>query len=682
MSGSLRGACALLVVPLGGCGDDVAPAAATATPATDLPQGFEAPALPAALDWVPPACEAGSMPELGAATCTPLGPACDGSGWPAELQGAGRAFYVKPGARGDGSSRENPFGFVYQALASAKDGDVVYLAEGRHQGFVVKQDLRIVGACAAGTVVETSVEDGETGTVEYTRGGAGTLAQVTITGPAPGVWAYETTKPITLRDVAIHGAKRFAVTAGQRVDALELDHVFIDGVTPWKPTDGRGIELDSGDATLRSVTVRGAYETGVAALSGGALRAERLAVLGTQAARLPGNPGYAMTVEKRTKATFAGALLRGAGGVGLLVSDEGSTLDATDVAIEDVEGNRAGALGYGLRVQASAQVSLTRAHIARARTVGLVSTTGSSLALTDVTVRETRSQTSDGDMGIGAAFLESKVSGRRVAVDASRAAGVVIAKAAEVTLAQLLVRGVEGIERDGSEGLGVGIVGASKVTLERALVQDARTHAALVGDVGTTVQATDLLLRRVASSATTGKAGGGLGVTTGAKVTLARARIEDVKDYGLLVAGDGASVTAEELEVTRAERAACALAGSSECSGSGVGVLLVGAELRAKGFRIAGSASVGLVVYDPNRAADPELEGFFGASLPRLVLERGVITKNAIGVNVQSPGIDLASAFVDVESYDNPSGDFTSDDLPLPNAEEAFTGVPMSGGAP
>ena len=530
-----------------GCGGTSSTSQAPAAPASDLPPGYEEPAPPAALGWAPPECDPSAMPVLGEGACVPLGAACDGSGWPREVDGAGRAFYVQPGARGDGSSRETPLGFVYQALALAKDGDVVYLAEGRHQGFVVKQDVRIVGACAAGTVVETTVEDGDTGTVEYTRGGAGALEQLTITGPAPGVWAYETTKPIALRNVAIRGAKRFGVTAGQRVNELVLEHVFIDGVTPWKPTDGRGVELDSGKATLRDVTVRGACETGVAGLSGGALVAERLAVLATQAARLPGNPGYAMTVEKRTSATFAGVLLRGAGGVGLLVTDEGTALEAADLAVEDVEGNRAGALGYGIRAQAGVRLKLTRASVARARTVGLVSTTGSSLALTDVAVRETRSQTSDGDMGIGAAFLESKVTGRRVAVDASRAAGLVVAKASEVALAQFLVRGVEGIERDGSEGLGMGVVGGSKVTLDHALVQDARTHAALVGDPGTTVQASDLLLRRVASSKATGKAGGGLGVTTGAKVTLARARIEDAKDYGLLVAGDGASVVARSM---------------------------------------------------------------------------------------------------------------------------------------
>jgi hypothetical protein len=683
MTVPVRGAFAGLLLTLAGCGSSAsATGGAPPAPVIDLPAGFEAPASPAALGWIPPECDASSMPVLGESSCVPLGAPCDGSGWPEEVQGAGRAFYVQPGARGDGSSRASPLGFVYQSLALAKDGDVVYLAEGRHLGFVVKQDLRIVGACAERTVVETTVEDGDTATVEYTRGGAGTLERVTITGPAPGVWAYETTKPITVRNVAVRGSKRFAVTAGQRVRELDLDHVFVDGVTQWRPTDGRGIELDSGKTSLRAVTVRGAFETGVAALSGGTLEAERVAILATQAARLPGNPGYGLTVEKRTRATFAGALVRGAGGVGVLATDEGTTFDATDLAIEDVEGNRAGALGYGLRAQIGVRVGLTRASIVRARTVGLVSTTKSALALTDVTVRETRSQSSDGDMGIGVAFLESVVSGRRVAIDASRAAGLVVARAAEVSLAQLLVRGVEGIERDGSEGLGLGVVGASKLTLERALVQGTHTHGALVGDSGTFVSASDLVLRRVASSKVNGKAGGGLGVTTGAKVTLTRARIEDVKDYGLLVAGDSASVVADSLEVERVGRAACAVDGLAACSGSGVGILVMGADLRAKAFRVANSASIGFVAYDPNRASDPELKTYFGANLPKIALERGIITRNVIGVNLQTPGIDVATAFVDVESYENPSGDFTSDELPLPNPEEAFTGVPMSGGAP
>jgi hypothetical protein len=682
MADLVRVVCVGALVALVGCGSAPSGAAPPAPPVSDLPSGFLEPALPADSGWVEPSCDASSMPVLGAVACVPLGAACDGSGWPLEVPGSGRAYFVQPGARGDGTSRESPFGFVYQALAVAKDGDVVYLSEGRHGGFVVKQDVRIVGACAERTSVETAVEDGDTATVEYTRGGAGTLEQVSITGPAPGVWAYETTKPITLRNVAVRGAKRFGVTAGQRVNALELDHVFIDGVTPWRPTDGRGIELDSGKATLRAVTIRSAYETGLAGLSGASLAVDHLAVLGMQAARLPGNPGYGITVEKGTKASFLGALVRGAGGVGVLLTDQGSSLDASDLAIEDVEGNRAGALGYGLRAQAGVRASLTRASIVRARTVGLVATTKSSLTLTDVTVRETRSQTSDGDLGIGVALLESTIAGERVAIDGSRAAGLVVARAAEVKVAQLLVRGVEGIERDGSEGLGVGVVGASKVTLERALVQGAHTHGMLVGDAETKVSASDFIVRRIESSRATGRAGGGVGVTTGATMTLTRTRIEDVKDYGLLVAGAGASVRAEELSVTRAEASTCARAGNADCSGSGVGVMLVGANLEATGFRVEGCASVGVVVYDPNRATDPELKGFFGVALPKPTLTRGVVTKNLIGVNLQSPGIDLAKAFVDVESYDNPSGDFSSEELALPSPEDAFSGVPLSGGAP
>ena len=612
----------------------------------------------------------------------PLGAACDGSGWPLEVRGAGRAFFVQPGVRGDGTSRESPFGFVYQALAVAKDGDVIYLAEGRHSGFVVKQDVRIVGACAERTSVETTVEDGETATVEYTRGGAGVLEQVTITGPAPGVWAYETTKPITLRNVAVRNAKRFGVTTGQRVTELTLDHVVIDVVTPWRPFDGRGIELDSGRTTLRAVTIREACETGVAGLSGSDFAAEQLAVLATKPARLPGNPGYGITVEKGTKASLLGALVRGAGGVGLLVTDQGSSVDAVDLAIEDVEGNRAGALGYGVRAQLGVRVSLTRTSIARARTVGLVSTTKSSLTLRDVSVRETRSQTSDGDMGIGVALLESKVSGERIAVDASRAAGLVVARSAEVHLAQLLVRGVDGVERDGSEGLGVGVVGASKVTLAHTLVQDTHTHGVLVGDAGTALVASDLLVRRIDSSRATGRSGGGVGVTTGASATLTRTRIEGVKDYGMLVAGTGARVAVDDLLVSRVEPSICAAAGTPECNKSKMGVLLVDTDLTASGFRIERCASVGVVVYDPNRATDAELKGFLGVALPKPALARGVVTKNLIGVNVQSAGIDMATAFVDVESYDNASGDCSSDEIALPSPQEAFTGVPLSGGMP
>ena len=59
---------------------------------------------------------------------------------------------------------------------------------------------------------------------------------------------------------------------------------------------------------------------------------------------------------------------------------------------------------------------------------------------------------------------------------------------------------------------------------------------------------------------------------------------------------------------------------------------------------------------------------------PGIQATRGVIRDNVIGVNIQDTELDLAEAFVDVQSFDN-ENDFDSQDLPVPSAVEVLDAV-------
>ena len=59
---------------------------------------------------------------------------------------------------------------------------------------------------------------------------------------------------------------------------------------------------------------------------------------------------------------------------------------------------------------------------------------------------------------------------------------------------------------------------------------------------------------------------------------------------------------------------------------------------------------------------------------PDIQTTRGVIRDNIIGVNIQDTELDLATAFVDVQSFDN-ENDFDTQDLPVPSAVEALDAV-------
>ncbi len=636
-------ACALAT----GCGSP-APAGATGAPApTDLPPGLGVAAPPSVAGWTVPACAPGTMPVAGEAACAAMGADCNGSGWPDPIEGAARTLYVRPGASGDGSSPDRPFGSVADALAAAQGGDAIALAEGRHAPFRVTRSVRIVGACNAKTVIATPAESLSKATVEYVRGG-GTLENLTITGPAPGVLLDGVTDPLVVRNVAVRGAARWGIGATRGTTGLVLDHVHVADLQTGTPTGGRGFEIASGGAiTMRAVTVQGAHGFGVTLLGATTLAADRLAILGIAALPSPGAGGQGLSVTGRSKATLTRAVVRGARELGVIAAGAGSTLVAEDLAVEDIDGALTNDKGYGVRLEQSAEAILRRTQVVRARAAGVIASVGAA------------------------------ASGTRVTVDDSRGAGVFVAEASEASFGQLVIRRVLGRERDGTLGMGVLVGGGSRVTLEGALVEDARTVGVALAQTGTRAALDGVTIRRVRSSSASGYAGGGLAVGRGTTLEGAGVRIEDVQDYGVLIAGDDAQAALEGLTVDRVGVAECVRAGTT-CASAGIGVLQIGGQLGVTTFDV-GRCGIGLVVYDPKRANDPAWLASYGAVAPRLFMRGGRFTGNGVGVNVQTDGFDVGASFLDVESYGNASGDFTSDAIALANPSASFEGLGSGG---
>jgi hypothetical protein len=616
------------------------------------------------------------MPVAGEAACAAMGADCNGSGWPDPIEGAARTLYVRPGASGDGSSPDRPFGSVADALAAAQGGDAIALAEGRHAPFRVTRSVRIVGACNAKTVIATPAESLSKATVEYVRGG-GTLENLTITGPAPGVLLDGVTDPLVVRNVAVRGAARWGIGVTRGTTGLVLDHVHVADLQTGTATGGRGFEIASGGAiTMRAVTVQGAHGFGVTLLGATTLAADRLAILGIAALPSPGAGGQGLSVTGRSKATLTRAVVRGARELGVIAAGVGSALVAEDLAVEDIDGALTNDKGYGVRLEQSAEAILRRTQVVRARAAGVIATTRARVTLEDVSVRETRAQ-GDGDLGLGVASVGAAASGTRVTVDDSRGAGVFVAEASEASFGQLVIRRVLGRERDGTLGMGVLVGGGSRVTLEGALVEDARTVGVALAQTGTRAALDGVTIRRVRSSSASGYAGGGLAVGRGTTLEGAGVRIDDVQDYGVLIAGDDAQAALEGLTVDRVGVAECVRAGTT-CASAGIGVLQIGGQLGVTTFDV-GRCGIGLVVYDPKRANDPAWLASYGAVAPRLFMRGGRFTGNGVGVNVQTDGFDVGASFLDVESYGNASGDFTSDAIALANPSASFEGLGSGG---
>jgi len=143
-----------------------------------------------------------------------------------------------------------------------------------------------------------------------------------------------------------------------------------------------------------------------------------------------------------------------------------------------------------------------------------------------------------------------------------------------------------------------------------------------------------------------------------------RARIEGNRDVGVGVFDRATSLVASDLVVAGTRESACA---GDTCveGGDGSGMTVVAGSATLTRFALRGNAFVGLQVIERERPGDPI------SGRPELHAAYGVIRDNVVGLNLKVPGLELASAFTEVELYDNVT-DFSAATLPAPDASAAL----------
>ena len=229
--------------------------------------------------------------------------------------------------------------------------------------------------------------------------------------------------------------------------------------------------------------------------------------------------------------------------------------------------------------------------------------------------------------------------------------------------------------------LGVGLVatGGAGVTLTRSLFERNRAlglTAVLANNDGipTTLNLVDLTVRDTLSAAD-GEYGRGLDAYDGASVTLTRGSFEGNREAGIIAFGwqeePQTTATLKDVSVSETRFAACGEIPEGEPGsciferinyGGGSGIAVVsGAELTLERFWISGSAQVGLrLESDSSDGAEPVMLD------PEVDAERGVVTSNAIGLNVEVAGYDWHRISDEVFVFDN-GLDYASRDLPPPS---------------
>jgi hypothetical protein len=174
----------------------------------------------------------------------------------------------------------------------------------------------------------------------------------------------------------------------------------------------------------------------------------------------------------------------------------------------------------------------------------------------------------------------------------------------------------------------------------------------------------DVIIRQTKSAANSKLFGRGINIRGAIDCTLERILLEENREVGLFVAGDGTQ-KAEQMIVRNTKAAECAALEAGDplrcvegnvALGGGTGIIVVEkGSLELQSFSIETSATSGLQI---------AREGKVSAS-------RGEIHHNVIGLNLQVPDYDLSTVVNDSIRYYANERNLSSETLPLP---EGITG--------
>jgi len=390
----------------------------------------------------------------------------------------------------------------------------------------------------------------------------------------------------------------------------------------------------------------------------------------------------ALGAQGASSLTLRRATVVGPGPIGIAVSANtaahGASLDAEDLLVAR-QGWRLDGSGGGLFVSGGSRARLARAVLSESAGVAVWAGLGTgdlpaaSFVAEDLVVRGTQPGPS-GENGAGLASVEgAALEVRRALLSANHLVAISVGDSldrvpAQTRLEDLTVLDTRPSPLETDTGFGLQILRGADVVVERVLMEQQTSAGIAVtgGELG--VQPTRLVVKDVVirdtRSGEAGENGFGLFVQAGAEVDVQRGRFERNRSIGVLALGRDADREMTRLqlddvavldtlrarcgELREGEPFSCVEGAENHGSGHGLGVdgdVLV----RTDGFLISGSAFAGLVV-----AWDADVR-----------LHRGVVTDNAIGINLMDPDYDTTRLTDEVFVYDNRT-DWTRTAVSLP----------------
>ncbi len=415
-----------------------------------------------------------------------------------------------------------------------------------------------------------------------------------------------------------------------------------------------GIQVASaGPVELDSVVVDGAVGVGVDAWGGALVVANSLVVRGTRL--LGGNFGYGLNVQTGAHVEVSRALFDANHSSGIFVANPGSELIASDVVVRDTLDHAGGDAGYGLSVLGGARADFARALFERNRTATIfVIDAGSELVASDLVVRDTLARPGDGGNGDGLAVqFGARAEIARALFERDREAEILATESGtELVLSDVVVRDALQREIDGAAGLGLYLDRGASAQVQRLVVERGRALGIALFAAGTVLEASDISVRDTRPDAAADDFGYGLYVD-GARATVVRGTFVGNRGFGAL-SGAAASLVLEDVRIEGTLASPCAESGACEGFGTGVAAF-ASATVSATRFAVSNHFLCGVQL----------------ATGGQIDLHDGLVSGNAIGVNVQTEGFDLARLQDRVRFVDN-QRDLDSASLPVPGPIEGI----------
>jgi len=393
-----------------------------------------------------------------------------------------------------------------------------------------------------------------------------------------------------------------------------------------------GIWVDTHSVTLEDVVIAGATGFGVVAAFGGQVEGARLVVRGTEPR--DGRFGVGLYASDGGAIDLEGVALLDNVELGAAATDAGSSLTLSRAWISRTRPDARGRFGRGVTAQGGSMVTLIESVVTDNAEDGILAAMGGVVHAEGVVVRGTTMAVGSG-RGIEV-LRGSSATLSRVLVEGANELGVAVAhEGTSVEATDLVVRTTQAAP-DGTSGTSILVDEGAAATLGRVVLEDNRSTGLLVRGAETRAEVSDLSVLRTQSIQWDGSRGVGIEANGGAIVVGERVELSDNRQSGVIAFDAGTRIELSDVRISDTEEQACAVDLCADFGG-GVGAVVVrGAQVELSRFLIERSALAGAQLVDAS-----------------LSLADGEVRDNPIGINLQETDRTLDDVTEGVRFVDN-----------------------------